>query len=62
MEKKTEKRVVMPSWWTGERQPVHGYTDAVDTYCYCTVPAWYVHVPKYDYWGYFNVKDLQVIK
>lgn len=53
-------KVKLPYWWT-EGEEVIGYTDKVDTYCCCTVRAWFVTVPAYDYEGYFNVRDLKEV-
>ena len=50
-------KVIMPKWWTGGAV-VYGWTDAIDTYCCDTRPAWFVDVPEYEYQGYFQVSDL----
>ena len=58
-----ERCVLTPEWWdTEEGKWYLGKTDAVDTYCCCTVPAWFVRIPQIDYEGYFNVSDLTVVR
>lgn len=60
------KKVKMPRWWT-EQDPddtsyIVGYTDGIDTYCASAIPSWFVHVPAYDYEGYFDKQDLELVR
>ena len=55
------KKVLIPKWWAESDKDIIGYTDCEDTYCCCTTPSWFVEVPEYEYAGYFNVRDLQVV-
>jgi len=54
-------KVVMPDWWTESKKKIIGFTDNKETYCCEMTPSLFVWVPKFDYSGYFHVKDLRVI-
>lgn len=53
--------VFTPSWWDDGEQHI-GLTDGMDTYCCSAVPCWWVEVPEFEYWGYFQKKDLTVVE
>jgi hypothetical protein len=56
------KKVYMPEWWVQSKRKVIGYSDWVDTRCCALYPSVFVWVPAYDYSGYFQKKDLKLVK
>lgn len=54
-------KVKLPKWWTESDEDIFGFTNGETTYCASCTPCFYVECPTFDYEGYFEVSDLEII-
>ena len=63
-------KIQLPDFWLEDcsihfKRNYKAISDCIDTYCCCLYPAWFITVyykNELFYEGYFNVRDLKVLK